>query len=62
MDNKSPKIEPWINIQHRPGNTVIAEWQEKFDDKAGHTGTAWYCTYRDKKGQEHTIMRYIRWD
>lgn len=57
MSNK----EPWINIQYRPGNSVVKEWEEFFDDKAGHTGIATWLIYRDKNNKEHKILRFIRW-
>lgn len=62
MESNSSKIVPFLPFWSTGGNKKISEWEEPFDDGAGHTGTATWVLFEDKKGNQHQVFGRIKWD
>lgn len=57
------KITPHIPYFCREGNSIVKQWEEKFDDGHGHTGIMTMIQFKNAKGKiSDPIMRYIKWD
>lgn len=59
---KPRKIVPIIPFYKADGCTVVREWQEEFEDRAGNKATLTKLIYRNNKGKlsEEIVIR-VKW-